>query len=260
LISARLSCIQSLSRAINQAGYEVKDLFFSGMATQRAVSNPEFNEETNILCDIGSDIIEILIFKDGILSHLEILSFGGNDLTQQLAEALKIPFELAEEVKKSYASVGDYSRLKEEKEILIKKSSIYAPIKHKLVVEVVTAGARLISQKIKDAIEKFGPSSAVNNFIATGRTVLLEGFLETLEDILRVPVKLGRFTEQQIIPFVTKDSAWSGQKYLVYLTCAGIILEAMHEQRPKILSFKHPAANPVLKAVTKFKEIYQEYF
>lgn len=76
LICAKLSAVQSLSRVINQSGFEMKGLFFSGFATSKAVFNKDFNEGLNILCDIGSDITEILIFRDGMLRDIEILCKG----------------------------------------------------------------------------------------------------------------------------------------------------------------------------------------
>mgnify|MGYP001602743612 CR=1 FL=1 len=200
LVCAKSSSMQSLTRVVNQAGYEIKDLFFSGIATSRAVFDKEFKEGINILCDIGSDITELLLFKDGLLRDIEILSFGGDDLTSKLSDELKIPFDLAEDFKRSYASATDPDQIKEDKEILVKKSNIYKPIKQKLILEAVTSEAKLICSKIKDAVEKITPYDEIDNFVAIGRTALLEGLLETLENSLGISCKLGRIANPQILP------------------------------------------------------------
>lgn len=261
LISAKMSSVQSLIRVINQAGYEIKDLFFSGIATSRAVFGKEIKDGVNCLCDIGSDITELLIFKEGLLKSIEILPQGGDDLTREISAALKIPFELAEEVKKSHSSIGDFSLIDEGKEILIKKNNIYKPIKQKVVSEIVTAKAKSLCQNIKDAVEKTLPVNYLNNFVVTGRPVLLDGFLETLENGLGVSVKLARINNPEIARLVNKYEALSGQKYLAYITPLGIICQITQLEDPYFLASNHqPAPNLFLKFLNRAKEVYQEYF
>ncbi len=144
LVCAKLSFIQGLSRAVNQAGYEIKDLFLSGLATSEAVFNKELKRGVTILCDIGSDITELLLFSDGILKDVEILHVGGNDLTLQLEGKLKISFDLAEDVKVSWGSVGDYNQMNGGKEILLKQNNNYKPISQRLVSEILTPKTKLI--------------------------------------------------------------------------------------------------------------------
>ncbi|MBU1727264.1 MAG: cell division protein FtsA, partial [Candidatus Omnitrophica bacterium] len=189
LVCTRLAAVQSLSRSIQQSGYEIKEMFFSGLATSRVCLENKGNEGLNIFCDIGSDITELLIFRDGYLRDIEILPVGGNNLTQILCDELKIPFDLAEDIKKSHAVIGDSAQIKEDKEILVKKTNLYKPIKQRMVSELITQGARNISAKIKGAIEKKLSCYEVNNFIISGRTILLEGFIETLETGILIPVK-----------------------------------------------------------------------
>jgi cell division protein FtsA len=220
----------------------------------------DFKEGINVLCDIGCDITQLLVFKDGSLRKIEILPLGGDDLTAQLAEALKIPPELAEELKKSSASVTDYTQIKEDKEIMIKRNNVYKSIRQKLVSEIVTSKARLLCQDIKGSLERLVCRDEINNFIAVGRTVILEGLLEELENALEVRVKLGRVIHPDLISLINKYDATSGQKYLTYTTALGIICQAMEEHPPRIIPFSHPGRNPILKAINRVKEVYQEYF
>jgi cell division protein FtsA len=260
LICGKLSSIQTLTRTINQAGYEIKDLFFSGIASAEAIFNQDFKKGVNIFCDIGSDIIELLLFDSGILKNIDILPIGGDDLTWQLSEILKIPFELAEDIKRSYGSIGDYSEPSLDKEILLKKDNIYKPIKQKVITEIVTSKSKLICQTIKEAQEKIIPSEKVDNFIACGRMVFLEGFLETLENSLGISVKIGKINNPEIVSFVSQNDALSGQKYLTYVTSLGIICQALHTRPQGIFGVTPPQHNPILKTINKVKEIYQEYF
>ncbi len=259
LICGKLSFIQGISRVINQSGYEVKDLFFSGFVTGQAVFNRELQEGVNLLCDIGSDTIEILVFRDGILKDIEILRLGGDNLTRQLCEALKIPFDFAEDIKRSYGAIGEH-QIPEDKEILVRKSGFYKPIKQKLVSQVITSSARLICSNIKEAVEKKVSLYEVNNFLIVGRTAALEGFIEMLENTLGIPVKLGRLTNPEVISLRSQDNTLSGEKYLTYLTSLGMVCVASQNRPSGNTPTEQPTKNLILKLVNRFKEVYQEYF
>lgn len=260
LICGKLSSIQSLTRAVNQAGYEIKDLFFSGIATSLVVFDTAAKEGVSIFCDIGSDITEILVFRAGLLKDVEILPIGGDILTLGLMESLNIPFELAEDVKKTYGSIGDYAEIKEDKEILIKRNNTYKPIKQRMVSEILTDKTESICSAIKDAVDKITPCAQVDNFVTTGRTVLLEGFLESLENRLGISVRLGRITQSELVSLLKRYEELSGQKYLTYINSLGLIIQALQEGQPQFLSSAQPTRNPIVKAINKAKEVYQEYF
>ncbi|MFH0913569.1 MAG: cell division FtsA domain-containing protein [Candidatus Omnitrophota bacterium] len=260
LVCAKLSFIQSLIRTVNQAGYEIKDAFLTGLATSQAVFNDGLKKGLTLLCDVGSDITELLLFKDGILQDIAILSSGGDDLTMHLSEELKVPFDLAQDIKQSHAILGDYSQIDGNKEILVKQNNAYKSLNQRAICETLTPKAKFICQGIRAAVVKLVPLEDLSNFIVTGRTTLLEGFLEALENTLGIPVKLGRLTSPYLVFLANKNNNLSGQKYLTYLTCLGIICQALYEQKPQPLSDYQPTCNPVLKTINKVKEIYQEYF
>jgi len=260
LVCGKLSSVQSLARVINHAGYEIKDLFFSGLATSKAVFSQGGKEGFNLFCDIGSDTTEILIFQDGLLKDIQVLPFGGDDLTRDLSDALKINFDLAEDIKRSYGIIGGLNEIGDDKEILVKKSEFYRPIKQKLVAEIITSSAKSICVKIKEAVESRASLYEINNFVVSGRAVLIEGFIETLESTLVIPVKLGRITNLEIVSLIKENDELSGQKYLTYLTCLGMLCEAKEAKPLGILPLHQPAKNLILKAVNRVKEVYQEYF
>lgn len=260
LVCVKLSCTQNLSRVINQAGYEIKELFFSGLAASSAALDKELQEGFNLFCDIGSDITELLLFKNDRLWDVQILQVGGDNLTAQLHSKLKIPFSLAEKIKRSHGIIGNPDEIKQDKEILIKDSDFYKPIKQRVVIETITPSARFICSTIKEAIEKKLPSCEINNFIIAGDSILLEGFIEVLENTLNMPVRLARITNPLIPASVQERQELSGRRYLTYLTCLGMLCEALRDKRELGISKQKPSLNPVLNAVNRFKELYQAYF
>jgi len=260
LICAKLSCLQSLNRVINQSGYGIKELCFSGLATGKAVFNKRHNSGISLLCDIGSDTTELLVFRNGILKDIEILPVGGNSITGRLADTLKIPFDLAEDIKRSYGAIGEPGTIGEEKEILVRKDDLYSPIKQKLVLEIITGATKLICSNIKEAAEKKVSIHQVDNFLVAGRTLLLEGFIETLENAIGTQVEVGRIASPRITSAIKENQAVSGQKYFTYLTALGMICEALNWAQGPVSPIPQSTQNPILKIVNRLKEAYQEYF
>ena len=260
LICARLSSVQALSRVINQAGYEMRGILFSGIATARAALTRDSREGVNFFCDIGSDNTEILVFRDGLLKDIEILSVGGDDITRKLQDALRVPFILAEDIKRSYGMVSDPSQIKDEKEILVKKDNFYKPIKQKMVAEIINLSAKELCRQIKEVLDKKAPHHEIKNFVAAGRTLLLDGFIEALENTLSISVKLARADNPEIPIFVKENPDLAAHKYLMYLTSLGMICQVLQEKRGSIISEKQASRNPLTKTLTRFKEVYEEYF
>jgi len=260
LVCARLASLQSLSRVISQAGYEIRGLSFSALATSRAVFGPEERRGLSVFCDVGSDVTELLIFKDGLLQSIQILPCGGNSMTQQLSDGLKINFELAEDIKRSYGIIGDANNIQEDKEILVKKDEFYKPIKQRDVAAMATNSSRLICTQIKEAIEPKVPLHEIDHFIMAGKTLLTDGFIEMMESVIGMPVSIGRINNPQIAALVKENSDLSGQKYLTYLTCLGMICEDLENKTVGNLALVKPAKNLLFKTINRFKEVYQEYF
>ncbi len=258
LVCGKLAAVQSVIRVVNQAGFDVKDLFFSGLATAEAVFNREFRQGLNVLCDIGNDNIEIMVFKDGLLRNVDMLSAGGAGLTRRLAENLAIPLDLAEEVKHAYAVAQEPSP-DDNKEILVKKNNIYHTLKQGAISSIASAHTKELCSQIRECIQKMVPLYEVKNVVTVGRAVLLEGFLETLEHTLGVSVRLGRLTHPDMLSALNKEHA-IGQKYVAHLTALGLICLALEKQKPEALSTHAPSPNLFKRAVTKVKDIYLEYF
>jgi cell division protein FtsA len=261
LVCANLASVQTVTHVVNQAGFDVKGLFFSGLASAAIVFPDESAKGRRVLCDIGSDVTELLFFQDGYLKNIRILTTGGDTLTASLADTLNIPWDLAEDIKISYGIIGDTTRVPEDKEVLIKKDNVYKPVKQREVCEIITAKARTLAQEIKEAVEKEIPLVQIDTFATTGRTIFQDGLLEMLESTLGIRVGCGRITDPEILPFVNKNDVLSGQKYLTFLTTLGIISRQVKELQPqKDGAVSRVPDHPLLKLLHKVREVYQEYF
>ena len=194
------------------------------------------------------------------MQDIQVLPLGGMSLTQQLCEGLKINYELAEDIKRSYGVIGDTDNIREDKEILIKKDGFYKPIKQREVAQMVSSSSRLICTQIKEVVERKVALYEIDHFVMVGKTLLTDGFIEMMESVIGMPVEIGRIANPEIAALIKENNDLSGQRYLTYLTCLGMICEDLENKTVGTLSIVKPARNLVIKALNRFREVYHEYF
>ena len=265
LICAKATYINTIIEIIHRLGLRLNEITLSGLAVSQAVFDPKKVEGLNILCDIGNDITQILIFNDGKLIHYQIITSGGDDLTTNLSRELNLPYSLAEEVKVSYGCIqNNYES--PDKEIIIKKGNTYSTLSQNLVIQVLSQASGRIAETIRDTIRPhlLAISSSHIPIKATlyvsGRSACLEGFLELLEVVVGIPVKMAKIGNSNLSAPLMRHRLMSGKPILNYLACLGLIAEASN------LSYKS-SARPIrdfrsllFNIPEKVKEIYQEYF
>lgn len=260
MVCARLSSVQTLAHCINQAGYEPEDIYFSGLASKDVVFGSGLRKGTDIICDIGKDFCELMFFEDGGMKNISILPIGGAQLTQVIADSLDVPLEFAEELKISYGTIGDFHQIRDDQEVLVRSESGYKPIKQKLLCEILSSKAKVMCQSIKESVASITDLSTVNNFILLGRTIQHEGFLELLEEMLGISVESGRVQDPRIPVPAGKSELLSGRKCLPFVTSLGLVCMKLDSLAGRTGPAARPPSNLFLKAVSKAKELYQEYF
>lgn len=79
VVTANINHIQSIHKCVNDAGYDVKDIAFTGIANGMGLLDKEAKESGAILVDMGNSLTEISIFLGGALDSFDIISLGGRD-------------------------------------------------------------------------------------------------------------------------------------------------------------------------------------
>ncbi len=265
LICARAPYINTITEVINRLGVKVNEITLSGLAVSQAVFDTKKMKGLDILCDIGKDITQILIFNDGRLMHYQIIACGGDDLTAGLSKKLNLPYFLAEEVKISYGRIQNDCEV-QDKEIIVKKDNAYSTLSQNLIIQILTRQSHRIAETIRDVIRPhlMAISSALTppqtTLYVSGRTAYLDGFLELLEVVIGMPVKMARIGNPSLLVPSMRHRILSGEAILDYLACLGLVAKANK------LSYKKSA--PPIRGLQgllsnipeRVKEIYQEYF
>ena len=87
IITAGVNHIQNIYKCVNSAGYDVREIVFTGMADGAGLLTWNEKDEGSLLFDIGSSLSEISVFFEGYLSEMAVLDIGADEMKEDFKES-----------------------------------------------------------------------------------------------------------------------------------------------------------------------------
>ncbi|GHF34695.1 cell division protein FtsA [Deinococcus metalli] len=194
IVAGTAGPLLNLRRCVQEAGLQVGGFVLhalaSGMATLEAVEQMQ----TVIVVDMGGGTTDVGVFKRGNLAHSACIPIGGEHVTADLAQILKIPMEEAENVKRRYgAALPELADQDLTLEITTASGSTHAISAFELSRIIKPRLAEIFSL-IRDEIDHtLGPVELVaQGVVLTGGAAGLRGVADLARDRFRLPVRVGR--------------------------------------------------------------------
>lgn len=249
LITANVNLMSNLSQAVNQAGYEVAGVFLASLASAEASLTKNMVESGCLLIDVGASTTNLMFFRDGFLKHLDIIMLGGNHLTMRIAESLHLPFDLAEDIKKSQGAVLSEG-VKGDDEILIKKEDQYKSVKRSVVCGSFEGEVEKLISAIENTIKFSHLQDKLNGgIIMVGGGSLLAGLIEHVEKRLNCTVRMGK-AHTGGVP-VGNAALFTACIGLTQMKAAQIVGQSLSA---------HSRTNWVNRISGRIMDLYEEYF
>lgn len=104
IITAHTSAINNINKCVMRANMEIEHLILEPLASSLAVLSEEEKEAGVCLIDIGGGTTDIAIFHENIIRHTAVIPFGGNIITQDIQDGLKVLSRHAEKLKVCFGS------------------------------------------------------------------------------------------------------------------------------------------------------------
>ncbi len=193
IIAGAQGPLQNLKRCARDAGAEVEGMVVQALASGLAVLDAGENEVTTLLIDIGGGTTDIGVFRRGTLSHSAVIPLGGDHITQDISQLLRIPPDEAERVKKRYgAAIPDLA----DRDVVLEVANPnfttslttfeLAQVIRPRVIEILDLVKQNIEQRM-GALELLA-----GNVVITGGASLMPGFDQVASERFRLPVRIGK--------------------------------------------------------------------
>ena len=191
IITGGTTAIQNLLNSIEKAGVPIVETLVAAplAATQATISKDE-REVGIALVDIGDGTTEIIVYKEDSIQHTAVIPVGGQHVTNDIAQYLKVTLPEAEELKLHRGCA--WTELVDPDDVRsIPVASDSTPPRFIDRIEL----AQIIEYRmaeILDAIgDELGDIPLPGGLVLTGGTALMDGLQELAEAMLQLRVQIG---------------------------------------------------------------------
>ena len=222
IITGAVSAAQNIVKCIRRCGLEVDDIILEQLASSYAVLDEDEKELGVAIIDIGGGTTDIAVFTEGAIRHTAVLPIAGDQITNDIAVALRTPTQAAEEIKKKFGcaltqlaphsemidtpSVGDRAPRK------LARSTLAEVIEPRVEELYLLAQAELRRSGYEDLIG--------TGIVLTGGSSKMDGMIELAEEIFHMPVRLGVPQYVGGLSEVVRNPIYSTGVGLVLFGCA----------------------------------------
>lgn len=189
IITAAAASMKNIASCIQGLGIGIEELVLEPLASSEAVLTEEERQKGVILADIGGGTTDVAIFRDGSIWHTAIIPVAGYQLTRDIAIGLGLPFNAAEDLKKSHGSVTSIieGKLETPRRDEDGRNASYQQLRGILRARVEEILGLILLELPQSKYEALVPSGLV----LTGGSSNLAGIDTLGRQILRLPVRVG---------------------------------------------------------------------
>ncbi|MHB9103260.1 MAG: cell division protein FtsA, partial [Sulfuricella sp.] len=102
IVTGAISAAQNIIKCVRRCGLEVRDLILQPLASSMAVLSEDEKDLGVCLVDIGGGTTDIAVFTGGAIRHTSVIPIAGDQITNDVAMALRTPTADAEDLKVKY--------------------------------------------------------------------------------------------------------------------------------------------------------------
>jgi len=193
MVTGSVSAAQNIIKCIRRCGLEVEDIVLEQLASCTSVLTEDEKELGVCLIDIGGGTTDIAIFSEGAIKHTAVIPIAGDQVTNDIAVALRTPTKSAEEIKREYACA--LTQLVDTEEMIdVPSIGDRAPRKisaHNLA-EIVEPRYEELMLLVQAELRRSGYEDIIAaGMVVTGGSSKVLGLVELAEEIFHMPVRMG---------------------------------------------------------------------
>src|SRR5690606_4741736 len=188
-----VSAAQNIVKCVRRCGLEVQDLILQPLASSLACLTPDEKELGVALVDIGGGTTDIAISTGGAIRHTAVIPIAGDQITGDIAAALRTPTPDAEEVKLRYGVAKQVLASPDER-IEVPGLGDRGPrqLSRQALGAVIEPRVEELFSFVQQVIRDSGYDELISSgIVLTGGTSQMPGMVELAEDIFLKPVRLG---------------------------------------------------------------------
>jgi cell division protein FtsA len=218
MVIGAVSAAENLFKCIRRCGLEVDDLVVGQLCSSYSVLTDDEKELGVCVIDIGGGTTDLAVFTDGAIRHTKVIPIAGDQVTNDIAAALRTPRQHAEEIKIRHACALSSKNVSEDIEVPSIGERPARQLSRQNLAQVVEARHEELLGLLRDELRRSGFEERVSGgVVLTGGSAKTEGLLELAEEVFHMPVRLGLPQYVTGLEETTADPAYAtGVGLLIY--------------------------------------------
>ncbi len=224
LVTGSVSAAQNIAKCVRRCGLEVQDIILEQLASSHAILTDDEKELGVCLVDIGGGTTDIAVFYEGAIQFTAVIPIAGDQVTNDIAMALRTPSKSAEVIKVNHGCA--LSELVNDEQ-MIDVSSVSErtgrKISTKALSDVVSARYEELFTLIRNELHRSGFEDLIAaGIVMTGGASNVKGAIELAELCFEMPVRHGSPQAMQGLADVIENPALA--------TSVGLLLHGFRQQ------------------------------
>jgi cell division protein FtsA len=251
IVTGAVSAAQNIVKCVRRCGLEVNDLILQPLASSRAVLSEDEKDLGVCLIDVGGGTTDLAIFTHGAIRHTAVIPIAGDQITNDIAMALRTPTPEAEQIKIRH---GVALRQLADANEMIEVPGIgdRAPrtMSRQTLAEVIEPRVDELYQLVQKVLHDSGFEDLLSSgIVLTGGSSVMQGMVELGEEIFHMPVRIGVPRYCGGLAEVVRNPR--------YATAVGLLLEGVSQMQAGRFSRQNGSVRAVLG---RMKEWFQRNF
>lgn len=231
LVTGAVSAAQNIVKCVERCGLRVDDIILEQLASSYAALTEDEKDLGVCLVDIGGGTTDLAVFVNGAIAHSAVIPIAGDQVTNDIAVALRTPTQYAEEIKIKYAcALRQLADPNETIEVPGVGDRPARRLSRQTLASVVEPRYEELLQLVQAELRRSGCEELVAaGVVLTGGSARMEGVVDLAEEVFHMPVRLGMpYNVSGLIDVVRNPMHSTGVGLLIYAQQA----RAEQEARP----------------------------
>ncbi|MGH8528383.1 MAG: cell division protein FtsA [Nevskiales bacterium] len=251
IVTGAVTSAQNISKCVQGCGLQVTRLTLEQLASSYAVLTSDEKQLGICLVDMGGGTSDIAVFAGGAIRHTAVLPIAGDQVTNDIAIALRTPAPHAEQIKLAHGCA--LPQLVEPDEVIEVPSVGDRPprkLARHTLAEVIKARYEELFLMIQKELIRSGFDDLIaGGIVLTGGSSKMPGVIELAEEVFHMPVRVG-------VPQNVHGMA-DAVKSPVYATGVGLLMFSQQAQ-PKYTGA--PDGSGLVQVWSRMKSWFQGNF
>ena len=193
IVTGAVSAAQNILKCVRRCGLEVRDLILQPLASAMATLSEDEKDLGVAIVDIGGGTTDIAVFTQGAIRHTAVIPIAGDQITNDIAMALRTPTKDAEEIKRRYGcalrQLANPSEMIEVPGVGDRGARLMS---RQTLAEVIEPRVEELYSLVQAELRRSGYEDLLSSgIVITGGSAGMQGMVELGEEVFHMPVRLG---------------------------------------------------------------------